>query len=60
MKARFVYEAFRKDSDPIADMGIGAKHLIHQWFKTWAPKAKYSIDDDLNIEVEGYLDLEGT
>ena len=31
MKAKFVAESFREDSDPIADMGIGRIPVIQQW-----------------------------
>ena len=60
MKAKFVFEAFREESDPIEDMGIGQRAIIKQWFKTWAPSAKYTIDDDFNINVKGHLDLSAT
>jgi len=33
MKAKFVFEKFTEDSDPIADLGIGARHLISKWMK---------------------------
>ena len=55
-----LYEAFREESDPIEDMDIGQRALAKQWFKTWAPKIKYTIDDNLNIAVKQSLDLYGT
>ena len=32
----------------------------NKWFTTYAPNAKYTIDKDLNIRVEGNLDLQET
>ena len=55
-----LFEAFKEDSDPIEDMGIGQRAMIKQWFKTWAPSAKYTIDNNLNIAVKQSLDLSGT
>ena len=46
--------------DPYSTLGIGRKAQIEEWFKTYAPDAKYTIDDDLNIKVRGNLHLEGT
>ena len=60
MRAKLVIEAFREDSDPIEDMGIGQRALAKQWFETWAPNIKYTIDDDFNINVKQSLDLYGT
>ena len=60
MRARFIYERFSEEGDPIADMGIGQRALIRKWFETWAPKARYTIDDDLNISVGENLNLRGT
>jgi hypothetical protein len=34
MKAKFIYEKFTQDSDPIKDMGIGS----HEFFKREAKK----------------------
>ena len=55
-----IFEKFTEEGDPIEDLGIGQRALIRKWFETWAPKTRYTIDDDLNISVKGYLDLEGT
>jgi hypothetical protein len=53
-----INEKFTEDSDPIADMGIGSKYLIHKWFESIGmDRSKYTIDDNLNIEVKGDLDL---
>ena len=62
MKAQFVYERlnFEKGQDPKHSIGIGKIALIKKWFDEWAPDNAYKIDKDLNIEVEGYLDLENT
>ena len=60
MRARLVFEKFSEDGDPIADMGIGSKYLIKQWFDSIGVKPdKYTIDDKLNITVKGWLDLRG-
>ena len=37
--------------DPYKTLGIGRKARIEEWFRTWAPNAKYIIDKDLNIRV---------
>ena len=55
-----INERFEEESDPIEDMGIGARAQIRKWFEAWAPDVKYTIDNDLNISVEGSLDLRGT
>jgi hypothetical protein len=51
---------FERGRDPKTAIGIGQRALIHKWFETYAPRAKYTIDDNLNISVEGWLDLERT
>ena len=43
-------EKFTEDSDPIHDMGIGAKVLIEAWLKKMGIKI-YTINDDLTIDV---------
>ena len=53
-----INEKFTEDSDPVADMEIGAKHLIHKWFESVrVDRSKYTIDDNLNIKVKGDLNL---
>ena len=55
-----LFEKFSEDGDPIADMGIGSKYLIKQWFESMNVKPnEYIIDDNLNIIVN-WLDLRGT
>ena len=49
-----------EDSDPIKDMSIGSKALIKKWFETWAPDVKYTVDNNLNVKVEGDLYLYNT
>ena len=47
-----------EDSDPVADMEIGPKYLIHKWFESvGVDRSRYTIDDNLNIKVKGNLDL---
>ena len=62
MKAQFIYERlnFERGQDPKYSIGIGKIALIKKWFDEWAPDKIYKIDKDLNIEVEGYLDLTNT
>ena len=56
-----LFEKFSEDGDPIADMGIGSKYSIKQWFDSVGVKPhRYFIDDDLTINFQGGLDLEGT
>jgi len=64
MRAKLVFEKFSEDGDPIADMGIGLmgkRTQIKKWFDSANIQPhKYTIDDDLNITVKGFLDLYGT
>ena len=43
---------------------LGPKALkikeIEEWFATWAPDVKYTVDDELNIRVLNNLDLRGS
>ena len=56
-----INEKFTEDSDPIEDIGIGSKHLIHKWFDSvGVDRSRYTIDDDLNIYFRGNLDLQRT
>ena len=34
MRAKFIFEKFTDESDPIADMGIGMLHKIEEWIKS--------------------------
>ena len=53
-----INEKFTEYSDPIEDMSIGSKYLIHKWFESIGiNRSKYTIDDVLNIKVKGDLDL---
>jgi len=57
MRAKFIYEKFTDESDPIGDMGIGMKTQIEKWVKTSiryygdgnAPF--FNINDDATIDV---------
>ena len=42
MKAKFIYEVFREDSDPINDMGIGI--YAHRTFDTTQELHKFMYD----------------
>ena len=57
-----LFEKFtEEDSDPVADMEIGSKNIIHKWFESvGVDRSRYTIDDNLNINVKGDLDLRGT
>jgi hypothetical protein len=56
-----INEKFTEDSDPVADMEIGSKYLIHKWCESAGiDQSRYTIDDNLNIEVKGNLDLQET
>lgn len=64
MRAKFIYEKFTEDSDPVADMGVGLKHLIEKWIKEMNNKSdgqvgikNYSIDEYGNINVKGSCSL---
>jgi hypothetical protein len=74
VKARFIYEKFIEDSDPIHDMGIGIKHKIEEWigknrgnfkvyFKgctgTFLKDKDIIINDDLTIDINGWTDMSG-
>jgi hypothetical protein len=58
MRAKFIYEKFTDESDPISDMGIGLKHLIEEWIKQINLKSKNlgqgSIQDYF-IDDEGFI-----
>ena len=56
-----LYEKFTEEGDPIEDLGIGARAQIKKWFDSVGINSRqYTIDDDMHIYVEGYLDLEGS
>ena len=64
MRAKFIYEKFTEDSDPVNDMGIGLKHLIEKWIEEMNKKSidqmgikNYSIDEYANINVEDNCSL---
>lgn len=59
-----LYEKFSEDSDPIRDMGIGAKPLILKWIenykkssRVYTNKSEFIINDDGTIDVEGNVNL---
>jgi hypothetical protein len=47
---------FEKKSDPYTSLGIGQKYLITKWLDEMDVK-KYIINDNLTIDVNGYLNL---
>ena len=62
MKTKLVNETLNEEYQEMNDnmfdgMDIGPRSIIEKWFKEWAPKAEYTIDDNLNIKVDGYLQL---
>jgi hypothetical protein len=51
MRAKFIYEKFVEDSDPIRDMGIGVEHQVKLWISNLEKKLNKS-----NGEIErGYI-----
>jgi len=55
MRAKFIYEKFTDESDPIKDMGIGMLHRIEEWIKTlkmWYPPAITNIDAVLELCIQ--------
>ena len=65
MKAKLVKESLNEEyqemnDNMFDDMDIGPRSIIEKWFKEWAPKAEYTIDDDLNIKVVNGLYLNNT
>ena len=62
MKAQLVRENinFERGQDPKHSIGIGKRALIDKWFEEWAPDAKYVINSDLSIDVQGHLDFSNT
>ncbi len=58
MRARKIH-SFTRGGDPYRKLGIGRRALIEKWFDTYAPDAKYKINDDEIIVVED-LDLQDT
>jgi hypothetical protein len=55
-----INEKFTEDSDPIADMKIGAIQQIHKWFESVGEERskRYNVDSNLNIIFNGSLDLQ--
>ena len=61
MRARFIYETFNLDSDPIADLGIGQRFLIKKFFDKYGISPnEYTIDNNLNIFFKENLNLSDT
>jgi len=65
MKAKKVYEMidpYTSEEDAM-DLDVSYKNKIlrkgiEEWFTKWAPGEEYTIDKDLNIVVNGSIDLE--
>ena len=59
MRAKFIYEKFTQDSDPVKDLGIGL-YAIHN-FSTIKQAAKFLVDALQNItgesDLKKFLDL---
>ena len=52
---------FTRGLDPKAAMSIGQVSQIHKWFSDLGiERSRYSIDDKLNITVNGGLSLRNT
>ena len=52
--------SFQRGKDLKQALRIGEHEIIDRWFKTWAPNVKYTVDEDYNIKVSEYLDLDNT
>jgi hypothetical protein len=48
---------FTRGENPKKSIGIGRILKIEEWFRIYASDAEYFINDDLFVEVEGYLDI---
>jgi hypothetical protein len=57
MRAKFIYEKFIEDSDPIHDMGIGMPGIIKKWLDEMQIK-NYHINDDLTIDINNTVCLD--
>lgn len=62
MKAKFIYEKFELESDPIQDMGIGIRHKIEEWLNqhyiidyVLTPELKINVNQSVNLngKIEG-------
>jgi len=52
---------FERGGDPYRKLGVGRAALIDKWFSDLGISPdRYTIDKDFNINVEEWLDLEGT
>jgi hypothetical protein len=40
MRAKFIYEKFTEDSDPVKDMGIGQLYVIREWLKQHSHRSR--------------------
>jgi len=61
MRAKFIYEKFTEDSDPIQDMGIGMIQKIKKWINDVenSSNGQYGIKD-YRIDKNGYISVNGT
>lgn len=60
----WINEKFTEDSDPVADIGIGVKHLIEAWIKKYCNRlyyktTKFVINTDFSVDVLGNLVING-
>ena len=51
---------FERGQDPKEALNIGKKASIEKWFEEWAPMIGYTINQDLSIDVAGWIDLSNT
>jgi hypothetical protein len=56
LRARYIFEKFTEDSDPIQDLGIGMSHIIKKWLLNYKI-TNYKINSDLTIDVHDQLNL---
>ena len=51
---------FKRGQSIYRALWVGSRAVIKDWFAEFAPNAKYTIDDNLNISVGGSLFLRDT
>ena len=62
MRAKFIYEKFTDESDPIHDMSIGSRHLIEKWINEVNEKSKAASGGTINeytIDDKGFINVVG-
>jgi len=55
MRAKFIYEKFTKESDPIQDLGIGTMNKIRHWVTKFLATANSEYREDQILQNEQHL-----